>query len=117
MLNKARTDLALEAREVWQESTEAVGELHGVRAKEEKVFGFTVSRVKITDSEGAKALGKPVGSYTTIELDGISRRDVEAFPKAIKAVANELSYLLPKGKGSVLVVGLGNEGITPDAVG
>ncbi len=117
MLNKARTDLALEAREVWQESTEAVGELRGVRAKEEKVFGFTVSRVKITDSEGAKALGKPVGSYTTIELDGISRRDVEAFPKAIKAVANELSYLLPKGEGSVLVVGLGNEGITPDAVG
>lgn len=117
MLNKARTDLALEAREVWQESTEEAGELRGVMAKETNVFGFTVSRVKILDNEGAKALGKPIGSYTTVELSGISRRDAESFPKAIKAVANELSGLLPQGDGSVLVVGLGNEGITPDAVG
>lgn len=117
LLNKARTDLALEAREVWQESAEKAGELRGVRANEANVFGFTVSRVRILDEEGAKALGKPIGSYTTVELSGISRRDAESFPKAIKAVANELSGILPQGDGSVLVVGLGNEGITPDAVG
>ncbi|MBQ6847199.1 MAG: GPR endopeptidase [Oscillospiraceae bacterium] len=117
MLNKARTDLALEAREVWQESADSTTKLRGVWAKELEVDGFTVSRVRVLDEEGEKALGKPIGSYTTVELRGISRRDIDSFPKAIKAVANELSELLPKGDGSVLVVGLGNEGITPDAVG
>lgn len=117
LLNKARTDLALEAREVWQESADSTTKLRGVWAKELEVDGFTVSRVRVLDEEGEKALGKPIGSYTTVELRGISRRDIDSFPKAIKAVANELSELLPKGDGSVLVVGLGNEGITPDAVG
>lgn len=117
LLNRARTDLALEAREVWQESADSATKLQGVWAKETKVCGFTVSRVRVLDKEGEKALGKPIGSYTTVELQGISRRDADSFPKAIKAVANELSELLPEGDGSVLVVGLGNEGITPDAVG
>ena len=94
-MNKARTDLALEAREVWQESADSATKLHGVWAKEIEAYGFTVSRVRILNEEGAKALGKPIGSYTTVELQGISRRDSESFPKAIKAVANELSELLP----------------------
>ena len=116
-MNNARTDLASEAREVWQESAESNTKLPGVWARDTKNNGFNVTRVKILDDEGASVLGKPCGSYTTIELDGISRRDTESVPRAIKAIAEELSELLPKSFGCVLVVGLGNKGITPDAVG
>jgi len=116
-LNNIRTDLASEAREVWQESTSGTSELRGVAAHDAEVEGFRVSRVEILNAEGANKLGKPVGSYTTVELRGISRREAEIFSRAIRAVARELSALLPKGDGTVLVAGLGNRGITPDAIG
>lgn len=116
-MNNTRTDLASEAREIWQESTSGKSELHGVYAEDSVTEGFSVSRVRILDDDGAKKLGKPVGSYTTVELSGISRRDTDSFPRAIRAVAKELSSLLPKGNGTVLVAGLGNRGITPDAIG
>lgn len=116
-MNNVRTDLALEAREVWEENSHEQTKLPGVWARDIEVNGFRVSRVKILDGEGEKALGKPVGSYTTIELDGISRHDTEVFSKAISTVARELSELVPETRGCVLTVGLGNDGITPDAVG
>ena len=93
-MNNIRTDLALEAREVWQESAEESTELRGVWAREREENGFNITRVKILDEEGAKSLGKPCGAYTTIELSGISRRDTDSFPRAIRAVAKELSTLL-----------------------
>ena len=116
-MNNARTDLALEAREVWQENAEETTELPGVSAKEFVSNGFSVTRVKILNEEGEQALGKKRGSYITVELTGISRRELDTFPRAIETVANELSRLLPKSRGCVLIVGLGNDGITPDAVG
>ena len=116
-MNNVRTDLALEAREVWQESAEENTTLRGVWARELETEGFRVTRVKILNDEGAEALGKPCGSYTTIELDGISRRDTRSFPSAISAVSEELKRILPETDGDVLVVGLGNADITPDAVG
>lgn len=116
-MNNIRTDLALEAREVWKESAEETSELSGVAARELVSNGFPVTRVRILNEEGEKALGKKRGSYVTVELTGISRRDTETFPRAIRAVAEELSHILPESRGCVLIVGLGNDGITPDAVG
>ena len=116
MIN-TRTDLASEAREVLQESAKKTTELRGVSADDAETEGFRVSRVKILNEEGAKTLGKPVGSYTTVELQGISRRDADIFPRAIRAVSKELKALLPEKCGCVLVAGLGNRGITPDAIG
>lgn len=116
-MNNIRTDLALEAREVWQESAEENTALRGVWARELETDGFRVTRVKILNEEGAAALGKPCGAYTTIELEGISRRDTQSFPSAISVVSEELKKILPEVNGGVLVVGLGNADITPDAVG
>lgn len=114
-MRSVRTDLALEAREILQEKSP--GELAGVIAEEEQVLGHRVNRVKITNEIGEKSLGKPRGNYITVELSGISRREENVFPRAIEAVAGELLRLLPKKSGDVLIVGLGNRGITPDAVG
>lgn len=114
-----RTDLALEARELWMEAAEEQTQLEGVKAREGEREGFPVTTVEILDSQGAQAIGKPVGRYVTLELGGLARREEEAFPRAAKAIAEELTAMLkdlPAG-APALVVGLGNRAITPDAVG
>lgn len=116
-MRNIRTDLALEAREIWQEDAGAQTRLSGVIAKEYSVRGHTVHRVSITDKNGAEALGKPIGNYSTVELHGIARRDTDVFPRAIETVADELREVMPVCNGCVLVVGLGNRDITPDAIG
>ena len=110
-----RTDLALEARELWQESAEKTTRLRGVKAAKHKREGYPVTRVDILDPEGERALGKPRGSYLTIDLTSFWRRGADFFPRAVRAVGSELRELLPP-EGPVLVVGLGNRAMTPDAV-
>ncbi len=116
-MKNIRTDLALEAREIWKESAKSQTELSGVIAREDSIDGMTITRVNITDQEGVNVLNKPMGNYTTVELNGVTRRDADVFPRAIKAVSTELSSMLPDGNGCVLVAGLGNKSVTPDAVG
>ena len=101
-----RTDLAMEARELWQERAGQTAQLPGVRAEERK--------------RAEQALGKPRGTYVTLTLEGVETRADGAFPRAVEAVAAELGALLEQidlKKGPVLVAGLGNRAITPDAIG
>ena len=113
-----RTDLALEAAQLWREGAGAAAEPQGVECRQARREGWPVTTVRITDGEGARALGKPEGTYVTLELDGLARREEDAFGRAARAVAAELSALLDLGPGEpVLVVGLGNRGVTPDSIG
>lgn len=115
---KIRTDLALEARELWQESAQETTELPGVKATEEQRGNFKVSTVEILNEQGEKALCKPVGSYVTLELDALVRREENAFSDAAMLLAEELQKMMKLGEAeSVLIAGLGNSAITPDAVG
>ena len=111
-MRNRRTDLALEARELWQESAEERTQLEGVEAREEMREGIPVTRVSILDRRGEEALGKPVGTYVTLTLDGLARREENAFGRAARAVAAELGELLGflHPEAPVLVVGLGNPG-------
>ena len=111
-MRNVRTDLALEAREI-----AGGGEIRGVVAREESVLGHKVHRVEVLNREGSDTIGKPVGNYVTVELMGVARREDEVFPRAIRTLSDELIRIMPKGEGDILVVGLGNRGITPDAVG
>lgn len=111
-----RTDLALEARELWQESAERTTRLSGVKATKTKREGYPVTRVDILDQRGEKALGKPQGSYLTIDLTTFWQRKADFFERAVRAVGSQLKELLPE-EGPILVIGLGNEAMTPDAVG
>ena len=63
-----RTDLALEARELWQESAEKATRLNGVKATKQRAEGYPVTRVDILDERGEQALGKPRGTYRTVDL-------------------------------------------------
>ena len=111
-----RTDLALEARELWQESAEKTTRLSGVKATKQRAEGYPVTRVDILDERGEKALGKPRGTYRTIDLTAFWQRKSDFFERAVRAVGGQLKELLP-GEGTVLVIGLGNGAMTPDAVG
>ena len=112
------TDLALEARQLWMESAAETAQLSGVTARETTREGYPVTTVEILDRSGAQALGKPVGTYITVELDGLLRREEDAFPRAARALAAELRGLLDLKEGdAVLVAGLGNRAITPDGIG
>ena len=112
-----RTDLAMEAREFCQE--QGAGGLSGVRAREGTRDGIPVTVVEILDDTGARALGKPRGRYVTLTLDGATHRTEGSFSHTVQAVADELSLLLKEvpGDAPVLVAGLGNRAITPDAIG
>ncbi len=111
-----RTDLAVEAHALWRESAGETTRLKGVAAREEQAEGMTVTRVEILDQEGARALGKPEGTYLTLDVSPLWRREEEAFPRAVRAVAALLGPLLPE-EGPVLAAGLGNQAMTPDALG
>ena len=111
-----RTDLAVEAHALWRESAGETTRLKGVAAREEQAEGMTVTRVEILDQEGARALGKPEGTYLTLDVSPLWRREEDAFPRAVRAVAALLGPLLPE-EGPVLAAGLGNQAMTPDALG
>ena len=115
MLTK-RTDLALEARELWQESAGKTTRLAGVKAVKRRSEGYPVTQVDILDGRGEQALGKPKGTYRTIDLTAFWQRKEGFFERAVRAVGSQLRELLPP-QGAVLVAALGNSAMTPDAVG
>lgn len=113
-----RTDLAMEAHELLQSSGEKIGEYEGIISEDYETEGFPVNKVRIINEKGAEKIGKPVGNYVTIDLKKLLKREDNAFVRAAKALAKELGELLPKDRSNpVLVAGLGNRNITPDAVG
>lgn len=115
MLSK-RTDLALEAQELWRESAEKTTKLQGVKARKRKRDGYGVTEVEIIDGTGAKALGKPIGTYLTLDLNGFWQRKTDFFERAVETLGAEMKALLPED-GEIMVIGLGNDDMAPDAVG
>ena len=115
-MRTVRTDLAAEAHALWRENAESTGRLAGVRAETENLQGFHVERVEILDAEGEKAIGKPRGTYLAMDISGIWRREADSFSRAVSAIASLVRPMLPE-KGPVLVAGLGNRAMTPDALG
>lgn len=114
MKHTVRTDLAVEARSLHLQD----GALSGVTAEEREMEGFSVTTVRVETEEGANKLCKPVGVYHTVSLDPVLRREDEAFSRGTEALAELMRQTLPLSPNlSVLVVGLGNRAITPDAVG
>ena len=117
MIQDRKIDLALEAKELAEGSAAQTTRLAGVKAQEDTVFGYPLARVEILNREGEAALGKPKGTYLTLELPQLPREREEVL-RAARGVAAVLEALptLPK-QGSVLVAGLGNRRVTPDAIG
>ncbi len=103
-----RTDLALE-------TAERTNNAEGIE-KYEKVSGdIKTTHIKVIDESAAERMKKPIGSYITVEFPFIGESADD--DQTEKAITDALNELLPEIRDTVLVVGLGNREITPDAVG
>ncbi len=105
-----RTDLAVERREI-------VGSdyIDGVKLKEYEEKSVKVTEIRVINDNGSKALGKPVGEYITLEVTPFTQM-TDIFSSQLEVLSEHISRLLPD-EGTVLVIGLGNKSITPDAFG
>lgn len=115
---KIRTDLALEARESMEENAEG---LHGVTVDEfyNEESEIKVTKVMIETKNGAKAMGKPIGAYITLEAPAMVLPDEDYHKEISRELAGQLKQIIPgmEDEISVLVVGLGNRDVTADALG
>ena len=109
MKMERRTDLAVEERELLGE------DIKGVEYSDEECGGLNVERLRITTQRASQLLKKPIGTYVTVGLPPLTDniRDTDS---RVKALSQEIKRLLPVN-GLVLVAGLGNVEITPDALG
>ncbi len=114
-----RTDLAVEAREMLLQETPEP-DMAGVQSQSLDEGDIHINRVKVTTPEAAEKLGKVMGSYITIEAPGLRRKDSQLQERVSQALSRELARLMNLEKDAVktvLVVGLGNWNVTPDALG
>ncbi|MCQ4636241.1 GPR endopeptidase [Anaerovorax odorimutans] len=116
---KYRTDLAIERKELLDEARGSAKDIEGVSMEKIKYDeDITSTRIKILNPMGEIQLEKPMGNYITIEVNGILDEKDEIKERAGKALAKELSELIKFHYHlKVLVVGLGNDKVTPDALG
>ncbi|HHW49707.1 MAG TPA: GPR endopeptidase [Clostridiaceae bacterium] len=118
-----RTDLTLEARELFREQyvnnmQQEYREPPGVDIENDGDENIKVTRVRITSPTGEASLGKPMGNYITLEVPRLMDNDQELYENTCKMLARELARLVNiDKKATVLVVGLGNWNVTPDALG
>lgn len=116
-----RTDLALERRDLYNKVHNVEKDIDGIETQEEKLGDdINIARVEVTNQNGAEAIGKPVGTYITIDIKNLRIAQNDEIQKASEAVTQELKKLIEKHASltdPILVVGLGNIYVTPDALG
>lgn len=111
-----RTDLAIENREIYKQRNNE--ESSGVEIEKDQQDNYIVTRVKILNELGSENLKKPIGNYITIDVPNLDKTDEDLKDEISKVLAKEIKGLgKNKPDSKVLIVGLGNWNITPDALG
>lgn len=115
-MNRIRTDLAIETKEILEGKEKK--RIKGVESFEENIGDVKVTKVNINTAEAERSMGKPKGSYLTIETKEILNYDNESQKLISQIIADKLKeYVNIESFKTILVVGLGNWNITPDALG
>jgi len=113
------TDMADERRDIFKKANN-LNEIPGVETESiDEGENIKTNRVKIIDEQGEEAIGKPIGTYITIDIKDLKIAENEEIQKASEVVTKELKELINKytdAKGDILVVGLGNIYVTPDSL-
>lgn len=115
-----RTDMAVERNEIYKKQNCLAEEIDGIENTNEIIKDIEISKVKITNENGANALGKPVGNYITLDVKEIKNADEERIEEIAEIMADELRNVIGEhvsDTDDILVVGLGNRYVTPDALG
>jgi spore protease len=115
MIN-VRTDLAIEAKEIYQKKNN--GKFPGVEVSEANEGKVKITKVRIKDEIGERAMGKPIGTYITMDIPAVTNYDGDSMDEVSEAMAKVLTPMVTlENNMTALVVGLGNSSITPDALG
>lgn len=114
-----RTDLAVERNEIYKNQNN-LSSIDGIEVQEDERSNTKITRVLVTNENGEKAIGKPIGIYTTIDIDKMKGIDDDRIDEVSKIVSDELRDTIKKHVSDtedILIVGLGNLYVTPDALG
>lgn len=113
------TDMADERRDIFKKANN-LDEIPGIETESiDEGDNIKTNRVKIIDKQGEEAIGKPIGTYITIDIKDLKIAEEQEIQKASEIVTKELKELLNKHvdkEGDILVVGLGNIYVTPDSL-
>jgi spore protease len=116
-----RTDLAVEAREMASQKQGNTNSIPGVASESFEDDGVFVTKIDISSDQGAAALGKKPGQYLTIEVPGLRQKDSDLQDRVATLFAKHFEEYLQRANiqkdAKVLIVGLGNWNVTPDALG
>lgn len=116
-----RTDLVDERRDIFRKANKIENEIEGLETEESVISDkLKVTRVKITNEQAEQSIGKRRGNYITIDIKKMNIITEEEIEKAAEILANEIKTLVQnkiQPKEEILIVGLGNEEVTPDALG
>lgn len=116
-----RTDLALEANELFKQTKKENlrnNQPPGVEVENAGNDDIRITRVRVTSRTGEASIGKPMGNYITLEVPGLKENDQKLYEDTCKELAKELTSIIDLGeKSTILIVGLGNWNVTPDALG
>ncbi len=116
-----RTDLASERRDIFKKANHLEDEIDGIEAEEiEENEKIKITKVKVTNQNGADSIGKPIGNYITIDIKKLKVATNEDIQKAADVLSRELKSLIDEHSVSIdeiLIVGLGNQYVTPDSLG
>lgn len=117
-MTNIRTDLALEAKEIYSEKHKKEKDIDGIEVINEIDKDIKVTTVKVKDENGAQKIGKPKGDYVTIEIPDFTAYDGETMDRVSQVVAEIIGRMVKVDiEKTILVVGLGNWKVTPDALG
>ena len=115
-----RTDLAVERREIFRKNNN-LEEIDGIEIENKEIDeNLKVSKVKIVNENGEKSIGKPMGTYITIDIKKLRLAEEEEIQKSAETLSSELKEIINKHiepRDDILVVGLGNIYVTPDSLG
>lgn len=113
------TDMADERRDIFKKANN-LEEIPGIETESvQEGENIKTNRVKIVNKQGEEAIGKPIGTYITIDIKDLKIAENQEIQKASEIVTKELKELINKhtsDEGDILVVGLGNIYVTPDSL-
>jgi spore protease len=110
------TDLAVESREMYSEGNDV--EIEGVSVDVEETENYTITRIEIINKNGMEKMKKPVGKYITIDVPRLDSGDQDLKDEISQVLAKEIKALgYNKPNSKILIVGLGNWNVSPDALG
>lgn len=115
-----RTDLADERADIFKKSNKITSDIDGIETDTKEDENIKTTTVKITNENGEKSIGKPIGTYVTIDIKQLkdaTDEDIQVYGNALSLELKKMVNNHIKNEEDVLIVGLGNIYVTPDSLG